>query len=109
MVAKIDPRSPGQSTQSDDFCDPHGHIGSMANSGHENLGRGGDGSFTSLPRGGVSEDGDRYVEKYRPKGGSRPGSDIPSGANLNDEGDGYAANDGDEPAVTVDRNIVSRR
>ena len=88
-MKRIDPQSPGQSTQSDDFCDPHGHLGSMGNSGHENLGRSGGGSFTSLPRGGVSEDGDAMVAKYRPKGRASGGSDIPDGANLNDEGDGY--------------------
>jgi hypothetical protein len=89
-MKKIDPKSPGASSQSDDFCDPHGHVGSMGNSGHENQSRSGGGSFTGLPQGGVSEDGDAYVAKYRPKGESAGDSDVPEGYELNDEGDGYA-------------------
>ena len=92
MMNRIDPRSPGKSTQTDEFCDPHGHIGSMGNSGHENLSRSGSGSFSSLPQGGVSEDGDAMVAKYRSKG-KAPRSDVPSGGNLNDEGDGYDDSD----------------
>ena len=91
MRAKIDPRSPGQSTQSDDFCDPHGHTGSFTSNPHAGMGRDDDGNFSgSMSRGGVSPDGDDYVEKYRPKGGRAPSNGVPEGAELNDDGDGYA-------------------
>jgi hypothetical protein len=89
--SKIDPRSPGQSSQTDEHCDPHGNIGSMSPSGHEGLGRDGEGNFQSMSRGGTSEHGDDMVNKYRPgRGGSSSSDKIPSGAELNDDGDGYA-------------------
>lgn len=69
---KIDPSSPGQSSQGDEHCDPHGHIGSMSPSGHEGLGRDGEGNFQSMARGGESEHGDDMVNKYRPGKGSAP-------------------------------------
>jgi hypothetical protein len=93
---KIDPRSPGKSTANDDFCDPHDHgVGSPSMGGHVGMGRDDSGNFSnkSMSRGGESPDGDAMVEKYRPgRGGKGGGSsdEIPSGAELNDEGDGYA-------------------
>ena len=87
-MKKIDPRSPGQSSQSDDHCDPHGHIGAMSPGNHEGLGRTDDGSFASMSRGGSSPDGDAMVAKYRPKGGSSKQAE--SGSELNDEGDDWA-------------------
>jgi len=92
-MKKIDPRTPGASTQSDDFCDPHGHgVGSPSEGGHVGMGRGDDGDFSnsSFARGGVSEDGDAMVAKYRPgKGGGGSSDKIPSGSSLNEDGDGY--------------------
>ena len=94
---RIDPRSPGKSSQSDDFCDPHGHgVGSPSMGGHVGMGRDDSGGFSnkSLSRGGESEDGDAYVAKYRPRGGGGGSSDdVPSGANLNSDGDGYDDSD----------------
>lgn len=94
-MKKIDPKSPGQSTASDDFCDPHGHgVGSPSMGGHVGMGRDDDGNFSnkSMSRGGESPDGDAMVAKYRPGRGKSSGSsdEIPSGSELNDEGDGYA-------------------
>ena len=68
-MKKIDPRSPGASTAGDDHCDPHGHgVGTDSGGGHVGMNRGDDGDFSnsSFSRGGVSEDGDAMVEKYRP-------------------------------------------
>jgi hypothetical protein len=91
---KIDPRSPGKSTQTDEHCDPHDHLGDMSPGAHEGLGRDGDGNFQSMSRGGTSEHGDDMVEKYRPgRKGSSSSDAVPSGAELNEEGDGYADND----------------
>ena len=90
---KIDPRSPGKSSQSDDFCDPHGHgVGSPSDGGHVGMGRDDNGGFKSMSRGGESPDGDAMVDKYRPGRGGGGGSsdEIPSGSELNDDGDGYA-------------------
>jgi hypothetical protein len=94
-MKKIDPRSPGASSAGDDHCDPHGHgVGSDSSGGHVGMGRddGGNFSNSSFSRGGVSEDGDAMVAKYRPgKGGGGGSSDaIPSGSELNEDGDGYA-------------------
>ena len=89
-MKKIDPKSPGQSSQSDDFCDPHGHVGAMGAGAHEGLGRTEDGSFASMSRGGSSPDGDAMVAKYRPKGGGGGGKQVDSGSELNDEGDDWA-------------------
>jgi hypothetical protein len=89
---RIDPGSPGKSSQTDDFCDPHGHgVGSPSSGGHVGMGRDDDGNFSgSMSRGGSSPDGEAMVAKYRPRGGAMPDSDVPVGAELNDEGDGYA-------------------
>jgi hypothetical protein len=109
----IDPRKPGASSQSDDFCDPHGHgVGSPSMGGHVGMGRDDDGSFSnkSMSRGGESPDGDDMVAKYRPgRGGGRGGSSdkIPSGASLNDEGDGYDDSSVDD-GYTVNENVVRR-
>ena len=77
-MKKIDPRSPGASSAGDDFCDPHGHgVGTSSDGGHVGMNRSDDGDFSnsSFSRGGVSEDGDRMVAKYRPgKGGGGGGS-----------------------------------
>jgi hypothetical protein len=88
-MKKIDPKSPGQSSQSDDFCDPHGHVGAMSPGNHEGLGRTDDGSFAAMSRGGSSPDGDAMVAKYRPGGGGS-GKQVASGSELNDEGDDWA-------------------
>ena len=112
MVDKIDPRSPGKSTAGDQFCDPYGRVGSMANSGHENLSRRSDGSFDAMPQGGVSSHGDDMVEKYRPGRRAVPRSDnpVPAGSNLNDEGTGYAPDDDrDYSAPTVNRSVTTER
>jgi hypothetical protein len=93
-MKKIDSRSPGASSAGDDHCDPHGHgVGSASDGGHVGMGRddGGNFSNSSFSRGGVSEDGDAMVAKYRPGRGSGGSSDkIPSGSELNEDGDGYA-------------------
>lgn len=112
MVVRIDPRSPGKSSDSDAFKDPHGHdIGSPSMGGHVGMGRDEGGSFSnrSMPRGGESPDGDHYREKYRPRGGGGGSSDdIPAGSELNDEGTGYAPEDDrDYSDVTVNRNVTS--
>lgn len=91
-MKKIDPRNPGASTAGDDHCDPHGHgAGSPSMGGHVGMGRDDSGNFSSnMSRGGESPDGDAMVEKYRPRGGGGRSSDpIPSGSELNDDGDGY--------------------
>jgi hypothetical protein len=91
-MKKIDPRSPGASSAGDEHCDPHGHgVGSPSEGGHVGMGRDDSGGFKSMSRGGVSEDGDAMVEKYRPgKGGGGSSDEIPAGSELNDDGDGYA-------------------
>ena len=91
MAPKIDPRSPGKSTAGDEHCDPHGHgVGSPSDGGHVGMGRDDNGGFRSMARGGVSEDGDAMVAKYRPgKGGGGSSDEIPSGSSLNEDGDGY--------------------
>ena len=80
-MSKIDPRKPGASTAGDDHCDPHGHgVGSPSDGSHVGMNRGDDGDFSnsSFSRGGVSEDGERMVQKYRPgKGGGGGSSDVP--------------------------------
>lgn len=78
-MKKIDPRTPGASTAGDDHCDPHGHgVGSPSEGGHVGMGRDDDGGFSnsSFSRGGVSEDGERMVEKYRPGKKSGGSSDT---------------------------------
>ena len=69
-MKKIDPRSPGASTAGDDHCDPQGHgVGTSSDGGHVGMNRSDDGDFlsnSSFSRGGVSDDGDAMVEKYRP-------------------------------------------
>lgn len=86
-MKKIDPRSPGQSSDCDDFKNPNGTAGGPGTG----MGRNDDGTFTnaSFSRGGVSEDGDAMVEKYRPgKGGSRGSSDdIPVTYDHGDDSD----------------------
>jgi hypothetical protein len=93
-MKKIDSRSPGASSAGDDHCDPHGHgVGSASDGGHVGMGRddGGNFSNSSFSRGGVSEDGDAMVAKYRPgRGGGGSSDTIPSGSELNDDGTGYA-------------------
>ena len=90
-MKKIDPRSPGASTAGDDHCDPHGHgVGVDSGGGHVGMNRSDDGDFSnsSFSRGGVSEDGDAMVEKYRPgKGGGRSGSSdtIPDTTDYSDD------------------------
>ena len=91
-MKKIDPRSPGASTAGDEHCDPHGHgVGSPSSGGHVGMGRDDEGNFSSMSRGGESPDGEAMVEKYRPGrgGGGRSSNPIPSGSELNDDGDGY--------------------
>jgi hypothetical protein len=78
-MKKIDPRNPGASTAGDDHTDPHGHgVGGSSDGGHVGMNRDEDGGFSnsSFSRGGVSDDGERMVEKYRPGkgGGSKGGS-----------------------------------
>ena len=91
-MKKIDPRNPGASTAGDEYCDPHGHgVGSPSEGGHVGLGRDDSGGFKSMSRGGESPDGDAMVAKYRPGRGRGGSSDeIPSGSELNEDGDGYA-------------------
>jgi hypothetical protein len=92
-MKKIDPRTPGASTAGDEHCDPHDHgVGSPSEGGHVGMGRDDDGNFSNkgMSRGGVSEDGDAMVAKYRPgKGGGGSSDSIPSGSNLNEDGDDY--------------------
>ena len=92
MIPKIDPRSPGKSSAGDAHCDPHGHdVGSPSDGGHVGMGRDDSGGFKSMSRGGESPDGDAMVAKYRPgKGGGGSSDSIPSGSELNEEGDDYA-------------------
>ena len=86
----IDPKSPGKSTQSDDFCDPHGHgVGNPSMGGHLGMSRDDGGSFSgSMSRGGSSPDGDAMVAKYRPRG-SAP-APMEAGTELNSDGDDWA-------------------
>ena len=79
-MKKIDPRSPGASSAGDDFCDPHGHGVGDGGGGHVGMNRDDEGGFknSSFSRGGVSEDGDAMVQKYRPgKGGGGSSDKIP--------------------------------
>jgi hypothetical protein len=87
MVTKIDPRSPGKSSQSDDFCDPHGHgVGSPSDGGHVGMGRDDSGGFKSMARGGESPDGDAMVAKYRPgRGGGGSSDTIPDTTDYSDD------------------------
>jgi len=91
-MSKINSSSPGQSSQGDAHCDPHGHgVGSPSDGGHVGMGRDDSGNFKSMARGGESPDGDAMVAKYRPgRGGGGSSDEIPSGSELNDDGDGYA-------------------
>lgn len=108
---RIDPRSPGKSTDTDAFKDPYGRIGAgLGNNGHENLGRDGGGRFSGfMPRGGESPQGDECVEKWRPRGSAPTSSIVPRGANLNDEGTGYDDSDeGVDQGYTVNKNVVKQ-
>lgn len=94
---RIDPATPGKSTADDCFYDPHGVFGAIGSGNHAGNSRDGGGSYVdgnaSMPRGGVSSWGDDYVGKYRSKGRSPANDEVPRGAELNDEGDGYAPED----------------
>jgi hypothetical protein len=90
----IDPATPGKSSADDCHYDPHGTFGSIGSGNHAGNSRSGEGSYVdgndSMPRGGVSSWGDDYVSKYKPRGGGGgESSDVPKGAELNDNGDGY--------------------
>ena len=91
MQIKIDPRSPGQSSDNDCFKDPHGHgVGSPSDGGHVGMGRDDSGGFSKAwSQGGKSPDGDAMVAKYKPGGGGEAKT-VDSGSELNDEGDGWA-------------------
>lgn len=81
-MKKIDPRSPGQSSDCDDFKNPNGTAGGPGAGPHAGMDRDDSGGFSNqtFSRGGVSEDGDRMVEKYRPGksgGGGGSSDEIP--------------------------------
>ena len=92
-MKKIDPRSPGQSSDDDCFKNPNGTAGGPGSGPHAGMGRDDDGSFNNktFSRGGISEDGDAMVAKYRPgRSGGGSSDTIPDGSELNEDGDGYA-------------------
>ena len=83
---KVNPRSPGKSSDSDCFKNPHG---SYSGPSSNNARRSDDGTFSPHPRGGESPDGEKMVEKYRPRG-SGGGKQVESGSELNEEGTDWA-------------------
>jgi hypothetical protein len=95
---RIDGATPGKSTADDCFYDPHGTFGAIGSGNHAGNSRDSGGGYVdnnaSMPRGGVSSDGDDYVKKYKPGGRKAASSDVPRGSSLNDEGDGYASDNG---------------
>jgi hypothetical protein len=88
-MKKIDPKSPGQSTATDDFCDPHDRLGDFAGNPHAGMSRDSSGSFSgSAGKGGTSSDGEAMVAKYRPK--SATPETLDTGYELNEDGDDWA-------------------
>jgi hypothetical protein len=77
----VDPKSPGASTTG--FANHHGTAKGPGSGGV----RDGNGAYKNMAKGGESPHGDHIVNKYKPRGAVP--SQFSTGAELNDDGDGW--------------------